>query len=104
MGSLPQNRILLGRGVYRVSISVACDQPIFRGPNRPVEVRLWGGSEPESETVRPDAQRLELIRSFQIDSDPPEPVLVQYAAHRGSQRLLGEPLRVGSSGRSKFLA
>jgi spore coat protein H len=70
-------RALLPKGQYRVSARVAAEQPIFRGAECPVTLKLWGGQDLQSESLRKDAENLDLTRTFLIASDRPEEILLQ---------------------------
>jgi hypothetical protein len=70
-------RVVLPRGTYRFSTAVTCDQAIFRGPNCPVTIKLWGGADEQFESNRQDTRRVDLAQSFSITSDTPEEVLIQ---------------------------
>jgi len=73
-------RLLLPRGHYRVSFCVKADEAIFRGPDSPVAIKVWGGEDTGFESVRKDRQNADLARSFAINSNDPEDVLIQCQA------------------------
>lgn len=73
-------RLLLSRGHYRVSFCVKADEAIFRGPDSPVAIKVWGGEDTGFESVRKDSQNTDLTRSFVINSKEPEDVLIQCQA------------------------
>ncbi len=70
-------RVLLPQGVYRISGSVSCDQAIFRGPESPVSLKIWGGDGHQFESNRSDAQHLDLQQVFTIPPGKPEEILIQ---------------------------
>ena len=79
--------MLLPKGLYHFSTSVACDQRIFRGPNCPISIKLWGGEEQAFESERKDAQHLDLTQTFLIPSETPEEILIQCQAHSSDSPL-----------------
>ena len=80
-------RVVVPKGEYRFSATVACDQWIFRGPNCPVTIKLWGGQEQQFESNRLDAQHLEMAQSFSIHSQEPEEILIQCQARSSEMNL-----------------
>jgi len=80
-------RVLVPKGIYRFSSRVACDQKIFRGPNCPVSLNIWGGQDQQFESARNDAQHLELAQSFSINSEEPEEILIQCQAQSREMNL-----------------
>ena len=73
-------RVLLPKGTYRFSARVACDQPIFRGPDCPVALKIWGGVDQQFESNRSDPQHLDFMESFTIRSQDAEEILIQCQA------------------------
>jgi hypothetical protein len=70
---------------YQVLASVARGQPVFRGPRRPMVLRMVGGEEVQFESTRPDSSHLELARTIDIRFE--EEILVQCSAYS-----TGDPL------------
>jgi hypothetical protein len=81
-------RVLLPKGAYRFATTVACEENIFRGADWPVELKIWGGSEQQSESSRTDAQHVELSQTFSITSDAAEEILIQCQARSREMNLL----------------
>jgi hypothetical protein len=75
-----ETRLLLPKGAYRFSTRVMCDQPIFRGPDCPVSLKVWGGMDQQFESNRADPQHLDLVQIFAIQSTEPEEILIQCQA------------------------
>lgn len=53
-------------GTYRLSVKVTADQPVFRGPNPSVSLRVWGMDEVQMESSRIDPQTMELTAGFDV--------------------------------------
>ena len=72
-------RVLLPKGSYRFSATVACDQPIFRGPDCPVRLKVCGGVDQQFESDRNDPQHLDVQQGFAIQSGASggEEILIQ---------------------------
>jgi hypothetical protein len=83
--ALWETRAPLEQGVYQLSAAVSAEYPIFRGPNPPAELKLWGGQELQDETVRKSAQSLQMIRTFAIHS--PEEIVIQLIARASEDDL-----------------
>lgn len=73
-----ETRVLLPAGQYRILARIAADQPVFRGPDLPIVVKLWGGRDLQFESTREDAQHLAVAHTFELTSEAPEEVLVQF--------------------------
>jgi hypothetical protein len=70
-------RVALPRGRYQIRASLATDQPVIRGPNRPGSLKLWGGVARQTESVANDRQHLELLQEFEVQFENPEEILIQ---------------------------
>jgi len=51
---------------FRVSARVSVDREVFRGPDCPVALKLWGKTDVQSETARADARTVELRCTFEV--------------------------------------
>jgi hypothetical protein len=70
-------RVALPQGRYQTKASLATDQPVIRGPNRPASLRILGGVALQTESTANDRQHLELLQEFEVQSQNPEEVLIQ---------------------------
>lgn len=79
-----EKSVLLAPGTYRFSAKVTVDQPVFRGPRPPVALRIWGVSEVQLETNRPDPQAMEFQCTFEVSPENAGEYLLQCEA-RGKE-------------------
>lgn len=72
-----EKAVLLTAGTYRFSAKVTADQPVFRGPIPPVSLRIWGLSEVQMDTSRPDPQTMEFQSTFEVSLENAGEYLLQ---------------------------
>ena len=72
--------VVLTAGTYRFSAKVIADQPVFRGPQSPVALRIWGLSEVQMDTSRPDAQTMAFQSTFEVRPENAGEYLIQCEA------------------------
>jgi len=82
-------RLLLPKGAYLIVARTASDEPVFRGPNPPAGLKLWGGVDLGAQTVRIGAQHLDLLHPFRIEADQEE-VLLQIQLRSSGQPVTFE--------------
>ncbi len=73
-----ESRVRLAPGRYQIVAPVASDQPVFRGPRTPMNLKVWGGEEVQFESTRPDPRHLELARTIALSTE--EEILIQCTA------------------------
>jgi hypothetical protein len=76
--------VLLPAGTYRFSARVTADQPVFRGPQPPVMLRIWGLRDVQLETTRSSPQTMEFQCVFEVSSNTGGEYLLQCEA-RGKE-------------------
>lgn len=91
-----ETRVLLPKGEYRVEARITADQGIFRGPDSPATLKLWGGEQLQFESLRQDPQHLRLRRTFKISSEGPEEILIQCQFQSAEEAVTFQvaPLRI----------
>jgi len=73
-----ETRVLLPGGQYRILAKIAADQSVFRGPDMTIVVKVWGGRDLQFESTREDAQHHAVAHTFELRSEAPEEVLIQF--------------------------
>jgi hypothetical protein len=72
--------VLLTAGTYRFSAKVTADQPVFRGPSPAVALRIWGVSDIQMESTRPEPQTMEFQCTFEVSLENAGEFLLQCEA------------------------
>jgi len=72
-----QGRVCLPAGRYQVFVSVAADQPVFRGTTRPVALRVWGAAPLQVESMVRDPQHFGMLQIFEAGREEPAEVWIQ---------------------------
>jgi spore coat protein H len=80
-----QTRLRVSPGRYQVFARVSAEPAVFRGPTRPVMLRVWGGIALQAESMAKGAQTLGLLQIFEVRSLEPEEVLVQCELRSGDE-------------------
>jgi hypothetical protein len=75
-----EKSVFLNAGTYRLWAKVTADQPVFRGPSPPVALRIWGLSDMQMETTRPDPRTMEFQCSFEVSLENVGEYLLQCEA------------------------
>lgn len=75
-----QSRVLLPVGTYIISTHVKAAGPVFRGPQNPVSLKLFGRDDLQMETIRRDSQTVELRSSFEVFSRAEESLIECHAS------------------------
>jgi hypothetical protein len=72
-----QARLRVPPGIYQVFAQVSSEPGVFRGPSRPVLLRLWGGATLQTESMAKDPRTLGLLHIFEARPSDADEVLLQ---------------------------